>query len=301
MRRDIPAEFEIKVPGSIANLGPGFDTLAVAVQLYLSLRVKAGPGNNEVHFHFPQGPLDGENYVERAFRFLANQQSNDFPSLHVEVHSEIPLRSGLGSSAAATVAGLRLFEYITGPLPARGLLNAACALEHHPDNVAAALIGGLTVSCQMPDRSVVAVGMRWPSNLCFIVLTPEYSLATSESRKALPEMITREDAVFNVQHVALLLQTLQSGDNSLLREALQDRMHQPFRQHLVPGLQRALELEHPDLLGVCLSGAGPSIVGFAERNFKEVEQVLCEGFRSCGLRFQTRRLCAHQDQPDAVS
>ena len=213
----------------------------------------------------------------------------------MEVQSDIPLRSGLGSSAAATVAGLRLFEFINGPLPARGLLNAACALEHHPDNVAAALMGGLTVSCQMPDWSVVAVKMRWPEQLGFVVLTPEYSLATSESRKVLPETITREDAVFNVQRVALLLQSLQSGDRSLLREALQDRMHQPFRQHLVPGLQKILELEHPDLLGVCLSGAGPSIVGFAERNFEEVEQVLGETFLSCGLRFQTRKLCVHQD------
>ena len=301
MKRDLPAEFEIKVPGSVANLGPGFDTLAVAVQLYLRLRVKVAEGKNQLQFHFPQGPLDGENYVERAFRFLANQGGGEFPSLQVEVHSDIPLKSGLGSSAAATVAGLRLFEFINGPLPARGLLNAACALEHHPDNVAAALMGGLTVSCQMPDRSVVAVRMRWPEKLCLVVLTPEYSLATSESRKALPETIAREDAVFNVQRVALLLQSLQTGDTSLLREALQDRMHQPFRQHLVPGLQQALELEHPDLLGVCLSGAGPSIVGFAERNFGEVARMLGETFQSCGLRFQTRRLCVHQDEVDAVS
>src|SRR5581483_8108332 len=158
-------ELEIKVPGSIANLGPGFDTLAVAVQLYMQLHVKAAPGTNELLFQFANGQPDGDNYIERAFRFLAGQRGGSFPSLSITVHSDIPVRAGLGSSAAATVAGLRLCEAIAGPLPPQGLLNAACALEGHPDNVAAALLGGLTVSCQMPDRSAFAVRMRWPESL----------------------------------------------------------------------------------------------------------------------------------------
>ena len=287
-------KFEIKVPASIANLGPGFDTLAVAVQLYLRLRARVVPGQGELHFQFVGSRLDGENYIERAFRFLANQRGGQFPSLSVEVQSEIPMRSGLGSSAAATVAGLRLFEAAVGrALPQGGLLNAACALEHHPDNVAAALLGGLTLSCQLPDRSVVAKRVDWPSSVRFLVLTPHYPLSTTESRSVLPERVSREEAVFNVQRVALLLQSLQSGDFSLLREALQDRLHQPFRQGLVPGLQQALQLEHPDLLGVCLSGAGPSVVALAQQNLDEVEELLAESFRQAGLTFCLRRLAAH--------
>jgi homoserine kinase len=293
MNAGLPSCFEICVPASIANLGPGFDTLAVAVQLYLRLQVRPLPGEGSLEFRFLDGKLDGENYIERAFLFLAHQTGRRFPSLSVEVRSEIPMKSGLGSSAAATVAGLRLFEAIAGPLSAQGLLNAACALEHHPDNVAAALLGGLTVSCQMPDRSALAVRLEWPSRLQFIVLTPEYALATHESRGILPERIPREDAVFNLQRVALLLQSLQRGDFALLREALQDRIHQPFRQPLVPGLDRALGLEHPDLLGVCLSGAGPSVVAFAERNFEEVERLLSATFESAGVRFGLRRLKVH--------
>jgi homoserine kinase len=131
--------------------------------------------------------------------------------------------------------------------------------------------------------------------LHFVVLTPEYPLATSESRQALPEQISREDAVFNLQRLALLLRCIESGDTSLFREALHDRLHQPFRQKLVPGLQRALALEHPDVLGVCLSGAGPSVVAFAERNFEAVEDVMAETFREYGLAFTTRKLCAHQE------
>jgi homoserine kinase len=291
----LPPGLQIRVPASIANLGPGFDTLAVAVNLYLTLSVTPAPGQGEVHFHFPDFPIDGENYIERAFRFAAQQRSLDFPSLEVTVRTEIPMRSGLGSSAAATVAGLRLYEAVAGPLPSHGLLNAACALEGHPDNVAAALLGGLTISCQLPDRSAFAVRLRWPQSLSFIVLTPQFSLATSASRDALPETLCREDAVFNLQRVALLLEALQSGNYAILREALQDRIHQPFRQKLVPGLAEALHLEHPDLLGVCLSGAGPSIVALAERNCDAVAALLKYSFASTGLPCTIRQLTAHQD------
>jgi homoserine kinase len=288
------SDVQIKVPGSIANLGPGFDTLAVAVQLYLRLSVRIAPGSNALAFRFIDRKLDGENYIERAFRFAARQQGASFPSLEVDVASEIPTRAGLGSSAAATVAGLRLFEAVAGPLPAQGLLNAACALEEHPDNAAAALLGGLTVSCQLPDRSVFAMRAPWPESLGFVVLTPALALPTAASRRALPKRISREDAVFNLQRVALLLEALHSGDFSMLREAFEDRLHQPFRQKLVPGLDRALALQHPDLLGVCLSGAGPSIVAIAQRNFGAMEDLLQECFRPCGLPYTLRRLSAHQ-------
>lgn len=299
-RRELSPDLEIAVPGSIANLGPGFDTLAVAVQLYLRIHARVEPGMNELRFHFESEKLDGENYIERAFRFLAVKHNRSFPSLSIEVHSDIPMRAGLGSSAAATVAGLRLFEAITGSLPDGELLNAACALECHPDNVAAALFGGLTVSCQLPDASVIAVRLQWPESLGFVVLTPEAPLATSASRNALPENISRENAVFNLQRLALLLQTLQSGNFSFLREALRDRIHQPFRLSLVPGLEKALSLEHPKLLGVCLSGAGPSIVALAEQDFEGIEEMLRETFLPLGLTFKIRTVRAHRHPTDSV-
>jgi homoserine kinase len=283
----------LQVPGSIANLGPGFDTLAVAVQLYLSLDVTVLPGTGKLEFHFCDCPIEGENYIERAFRFVAAQRGGSHPSLAVEVRSDIPLKGGLGSSAAATVAGLRLYESVTEPLSTQGLLNAACALEGHPDNASAALLGGLTISCQMPDRSVFAVRLEWPESISFLVLTPKLSLATSASRRVLPESVPLEDAVFNLQRVALFLQAIRSGEYSLLREALHDRLHQPFRKDLVPGLGDLLGLEHPDLLGVCLSGAGPSIVAFAERNLDEVEAAVQRAFSAQNLDFTIRRLTAH--------
>ncbi len=295
---------EIRVPASIANLGPGFDTLAVAVELYLNLTVTVIAGTDKLHFAFPNYRIDGENYIERAFNFAARQRGGSFPSLQVVVRTEIPMKSGLGSSAAATVAGLRLYEAVAGPLPEQGLLNAACALEGHPDNVAAALLGGLTVSCQLADRSAFAVRLDWPSELRFIVLTPEYSLSTAASRQALPELISREDAVFNLQRVALLLQAVQSGNHKLLREALHDRIHQPYRQKLVPALEEILALDHPDLLGVCLSGAGPSIVGLAERNFDDVEKLFADVYQRTNIPFTIRCLAAHRGhvlEPQAIA
>ncbi len=296
MKARLRENFTIRVPASIANLGPGFDTLAVAVQLYLYLDVRLLPGEDQLHFRFVGCQVDGENYIERAFRFLAGQRGGSHPSLSVEVRSEIPMKGGLGSSAAATVGGLRLYEAISGPLAVQGLLNAACALEGHPDNVAAALLGGLTISCQMPDRSAFAVRLDWPPSLHFLVLTPQLSLATVASRQILPTHVSHEDAIFNLQRVALFLQAVQGGDYSLLREALHDRLHQPFRKDLVPGLQDLLGLEHPDLLGVCLSGAGPSIVALAERNLDEVEDLLRAAFAVQNLPFTIRRLTAHQSE-----
>lgn len=288
-------EIEITVPASVANLGPGFDVLAVAVQLYLRVKVHRAPGENHLNFRFIGQQLVGENYIERAFRFLARQRTHAFPSLEMEVHCDIPIRSGMGSSAAATVAGLRLYEAIREPMQPRDLLNAAVALEGHPDNVSAALFGGLTASCELPDGSTSAVPLHWPAPLHLIVATPEVNLSTSAARSVLPERISRHDAVFNLQRMAHLLHALQTEDFSLLHEALSDRLHQPHRQRLIPGLEQALMLEHPDLLGICLSGAGPSIVAFAVQSFPEIERLLSSIYERLEIDYRVRTLAVHRN------
>ncbi len=285
-------EIVIRVPGSIANLGPGFDTLAVAVQLYLTLHVRVMPGEGHVHFQFLNQRLDGENYIERAFRFIAARHDVAIPSLDVQVESEIPMKGGLGSSAAATVAGLRLFEAVTGPLDEQELLTTACELEGHPDNIAAALLGGLTVSCEVPGALRVLRAI-WPESLAIVVVTPEQHLATKTSRAVLPDMISRADAIFNVQRVAFLLEALRTADFALLREALEDRLHQPHRAAIVPGLQEALDLRHPSLLGVCLSGAGPSVVALAQQNLDEVSELLADIYIRKSIPFRIRTLQVH--------
>lgn len=286
---------EIRVPGSIANLGPGFDTLAVAVQLYLTLNVSVLPGKGRREFQFIGYKPGGENCIERAFRFLAGEAADDLPSLRIEVRSEIPAGAGLGSSAAATVAGLRLYEAVSGSVPLQTLLNAACALESHPDNAAASLLGGLTLSCALPDGSVYATKFPWPGSLALIVASPVLPLSTRRSRAMLPACVSRADLVFNLQRVALLLQLLRNGEFSLLRQALDDRVHQPYRAEVVPGLREALDLQHPDLLGICLSGSGPSIVAMAERNLWEIGGLLAAIYQRSDIDYQLRILEAHQE------
>ena len=205
------------------------------------------------------------------------------------------MKAGLGSSAAATVAGLRLYEALMGPLPPQALLNAAAALEGHPDNAAAALLGGLTSSCQLHDGSVFAVPLTWPESLQCVVLTADFPLSTSAARRVLPRMVRMEDAVFNLQRVVLLIHTLQTGNFVMTSEALHDRLHQPYRMSLIPGLEEVLSLQHPDLVGVCLSGAGPSIVAFACDNLDAIEQLLANAYSPTRIPFAIHRLRVHTE------
>jgi len=285
---------EITVPGSIANLGPGLDTLAVAVQLYLRVRIVSV--NNSrlggLEFHFESQTPTGENRIETAFRTLA-QNNGGVPFLQISVTSEIPMGAGLGSSAAATIAGFRLYEVLFGKQSEDRLLSAALQLEGHADNAAAALLGGLAVCCQKQDGSVSAFSLPWPESLWLVVLTPEVRLATQTSRQALPQSISLRDAVANMQRVLLLLQSIQGGDDGALAEALCDRLHQPARESLVPGLSAALKLSHPDLLGVFLGGSGPSIVALARRKCHAISDLLSESYRPLGIPFHTSILRVH--------
>lgn len=286
---------EIHVPGSIANLGPGFDTLAVAVNLYLSLEVARRSGMDEVTFDFVGCDPMGDNLIHDAFNHLRHEYARPLPSLHVIVRSQIPPRSGLGSSAAATVAGLRMFELASGvslgPTP---LLAVAAALEGHADNVAAAMLGGLTVSCQADDGTVTAVSLPWPDSVRLLVLTPDYALTTSRAREVLPTHVPFRDAVSNMQRLALLLCSLESEQPQSLREAMIDRLHQPYRKDLVPGLGAMLDLKHPELLGVCLSGAGPSLLALTLGESDEVRELIEETYRATGHPFRTRYLKGEQ-------
>jgi homoserine kinase len=286
---------EIVVPASIANLGPGFDTLGVAVTLYLRVRIAdvVDDGRGRLECRFAGGPLGGPNRIEEAFERFSSRRRRR-PSLVVDVRSDIPLRSGLGSSAAATIAGLRLGELIEGRRSADELLRQATEIEGHPDNAAPALLGGLTSCCVAEDGSIAVTQWPWPAKWRIVVATPDAELATSVSRRALPRRVPLPDAVFNLQHLALLLGALRTGNAADFREALRDRVHQPYRARLVPGLHRVLGVRHPDVIGFCLSGAGPSIAAFTSGRTAAAERMLRDGYRKERIACTVRTVRVHR-------
>jgi len=285
---------DILVPGSTANLGGGFDTLGVALQLYLRARIVdvRADGGARLEVVSSRPAVRGTNAVERAFASIVKQATGPVPTVFAEIDSDIPLAAGLGSSAAATVAGLRIFDRVAGPVSETTLLGAATALEGHADNAAPSLFGGMTSVVE--SGTVRALRWDWPRDLRFVIATPFTGLATKKARAALTPTISRTDAVFNLQRVLSLVHALQNREYDRLREALQDRWHQPARAALVPHLGAVLALDDPDVLGAYLSGAGPSVAVLARRDFARVERLLQTTCEAAGSPVTVRTLAAHQ-------
>jgi homoserine kinase len=289
----------LRVPGSTSNLGPGFDALGLALQVYLEVDVLAveDDGAGRLHFTFEGGAPAGDNAIATAIADEARRRRVSLPSLELAVRSTIPVQAGLGSSAAAIVAGLRLVHALCGDGDAGRLLDAATALEGHPANVSASILGGLTASSQGPG-GVTSVASVWPARVRVVIATPRVGLATSKARGVLPAMLSRADAVFNVQRTALLLQAVHTSSLDAIAAALDDRLHQPYRAPLVPGLADALAFRHPTVLGAFLSGAGPSIGAFVLDDAAAAERFFTDLYARLGLPCAVRTLDVHQ--PDAV-
>jgi homoserine kinase len=300
MTRRASAADRIVVPGSISNLGPALDTLAVAVRLYVEIRVidvrPSAP--DTLDMRFADGGPGGENRIATAFWRARERIGVPAPGLVVEVESQIPRRAGLGSSGAATVAGLRLYEAMTARRADADWLALACEMEGHPDNAAAALLRGMTTSCQQENGRVTARVWRWPSAIRFVVATPAVPLDTSSSRAVLPPTVGLADAVFNLQRALLFVRALETGDYEDVREGLRDRWHQPSRASLVPGLSELLALDHPSILGVCLSGSGPSVVALTTGSPARVGALMRDVYRRLNVPCAIRALSADRPESD---
>jgi homoserine kinase len=288
----------ITVPASTSNLGPGFDALSVALGLFLRIRIldmRSGAAGM-LDCEFAGGRPDGENRIESAYRLACRRFGTPVNGVRVSLTNDIPTAAGLGSSAAATIGGFRIYEAARGvALDWSDMLSMATELEGHPDNAAAALLGGITVSCQTDQGPVFARSWHWPQDIRFIVATPEDRLETKKARAVLPEAIPLRDAIANLQRAVLFVRALDTGDYGDLREALKDRWHQPARSALVPGLAEALTIDHPSVLGVCLSGAGPSVVALAAPGRDdEAAAILGSVYRRLGVPHTIRNLAAYQ-------
>jgi homoserine kinase len=278
----------IVVPATSANLGCGFDCAALAVNLHLKVHGRIDR-SGEFHCRY-QGPnadgipLDSSNLVARAARLAAERAGLKNAGGEIEIENDIPMARGLGSSAAAIVAGILLAaKHLGGPLDASAALELATEIEGHPDNAAAALHGGIVVAAQQPGGPIRVARAALPSDLDFVAVVPDFDLPTERARAVLPSAYARQGAVANLQRLALLVATCFSGEFQLDPELFRDTMHQPFRAQLVPGLEACFEFRHPDLLGVFLSGAGSSVMAIARRNAAEIGDGLAHEFTSRGI------------------
>jgi len=257
----------LRLPATTANLGPGFDALGLAMSIYLTIdavaadafRIDASGRNADLC-----GDADNS-LILSTYRSVLAANGQPAVPLHLELENEIPLGMGCGSSAAALLAGVLLADYF-GDLgwTAQQILEEACHREGHPDNVAACYLGGMTASSDDGTHVITATcGQNLTWNL--LIALPPVSLATEKARALLPPTYSRADAVANVQNTALLVSAFALNRGDLLRRAMQDRIHQPYRMEACPLLPRLLPLAGTaGVLGVALSGAGPSVLLIAE-------------------------------------
>ena len=269
----------VKVPATTANLGPGFDCLGLALPIYNTVTVEETimPGTgieiniiDETHEQdLISIPTDENNIVYKAIELLYNSIGQTPSELKITIRTHIPIARGLGSSAAVIVGGLIAANELLGrPADEAALLSSATEIENHPDNITPAVVGGFVVASIEDDGSVVYSKMNWPKDWNITVCIPDYELATDIARSVLPAEVPMKDAIFNLKHTAMLVQAVNSHDEKLMKIALQDRLHQQYREKLIPGLKEINEaLKHEDnVMGVVISGAGPSVLVISHGN-----------------------------------
>ena len=279
----------LRVPASSANLGPGFDALGLALGIHLECRfrraerltIRVCGRDSEL---IPPGD---NNLIWQTALAVARDTGETLPLVELEIDNQIPIGKGLGSSAAALTAGVVLADDLLGLgwKPLR-ILDEAARIEGHPDNVAACVLGSIVASAIDSGGVARAVRLELPERYGLAVVVPDFVLLTSEARAVLPATYSKQDTIFNVQRAALLIAALATGTTSAFPTALEDRLHQPYRVSLVPGLDEILKLRAPGLLGCTLSGAGPSVLVFYQRGCEPV----------CDLVRQIFALHGHQSE-----
>lgn len=268
----------VRIPGSTSNLGPGFDTLGLALELYTTLTFELLDRDDEqIPIVRTEGeiaktlPVDRSNLVYRILSTIWGDSEDLLRRVRITIKSEIPLTGGLGSSASATLGTIWASYALLGrPVDRSVLLFRATAFEGHPDNVTPSLYGGFVVCGRsVLHNRVVVQKLDWPSEWSILVVAPDYAVSTAEARALLPESVPRKDAVSNIQNVALLVSAVVNRDEEALRSALHDRIHEPYRLKLVPELADLRnQLKSTPALGCVLSGAGSSVLVLVARRHK---------------------------------
>lgn len=276
---------KVRVPGTTANCGPGFDAVGIACTVYNDLElILAEQGTLLIEIE-GEGkgiiPTDEKNIVWQVVQTVLKKVGKEYQGIHIKMYNRIPLSRGLGSSAAAIVAGIVAANAATGNrLSKDEMLDMATGIEGHPDNVAPAIFGGITISVMEGEQ---ARYLRFvpPKQLNMVVAIPEFNLSTQAARQVLPQTVPFKDAVFNISRTALVIGSLCQGQFEHLRYALEDKIHQPYREHLIPGMQQVFDAAlQQGALGVAISGAGPCLIAFAGDRYDEIGTGMVQAFAS---------------------
>ena len=304
----------VKVPASTANIGPGFDSLGLALPIYNIITVEETimPGTGiEINIIDETNeqdiisiPTDENNIVYKAIELLYNSIGQTPSELKITIKTNIPIARGLGSSAAIIVGGLMAANELLGrPADEAALLSIATEIENHPDNITPALVGGFVVSSLEEDGSVVYSKMNWPKDWNITVCIPDYELSTSIARSVLPKEVPMKDAIFNLKHTAMLVQAVNTHDEKLMKIALNDRLHQPYREKLVPGLKEIKEaLKHEEnVMGVVISGAGPSILVISYgNNLNKIRKTVSNVWNDLNVKSKVLTLQVEENGAEVV-
>ncbi|MFO7263017.1 MAG: homoserine kinase [Bacillota bacterium] len=278
-----------RAPASTANLGPGFDSLGMALPLFTTIHMRRSP-QTSVSLKGPELsglPANADNLVIKILQELFSLRQLPAPSVEVVVESDIPLTRGLGSSAAAIVAALlagnELLRESGAAFSRDELFQIATRIEGHPDNVAASLYGGFVVTV-LDGQQAYCQKLLPPPSLYVTVAVPVFPLPTEKARHVLPNTYSRQDAVFNLSRAALLVAALATGSLEMIRHAMQDRLHQPYRIPLIPGMEAILAHGHEyGALGCALSGAGPSVLALSDGEKPELGEFMRQAFLQRGI------------------
>ena len=277
----------IKVPATSANLGPGFDALGLALDLWNETVIT--PANDfavTVKGEGAERLASGKNnLIIRAAQRLAERAGKTLPPFHAECANVIPLSSGMGSSSAAILTGLLAGNgLLENPLSKEEILNLASEIEGHPDNVAPALLGGLVVSTMDADKVIahqIPIGM----DVHITIALPDFYLSTKQARAALPRKISVKNAVHNISRAVLVVEAFRIGESDLLGRVMTDKLHQPYRLKLIPGAISAMgAAREAGAAAVALSGAGPSVIAFSPKAETGIGESMKRAFEAAGLK-----------------
>ncbi|MFS8796457.1 homoserine kinase [Synechococcus sp. R70.1] len=285
---------EVIVPATTANLGPGFDCMGAALQLYNHFQFREIPAGLSIHYRGSDPISQGkDNLVYRAFCRAFELLDKPVPGVEIEITLNVPLARGLGSSATAIVGGLLGANAIGSlNLASETLLQLAIVLEGHPDNVVPALQGGCQLCVQGQQGQWVFCPVEWHERIGIVAAVPNFKLSTQAAREILPKSVSLADAVFSSSHLGLLIRSLQSGRVDWLRVALQDRLHQPARMELIPGFKAVQEAAlAAGAYGVVISGAGPTLLAFCAPEEREgVGAAMVSAWAQLGIEAEAKPL-----------